>query len=225
LPWSELERLTAAHRADSRVRQLTTKSQLVALLYGQLAGAASLRDIVTGLHSHAARLYHLGARVPRRSTSADANARRPSAVFSGLLALMMARAHRGLRRSLAETIDSTGLGLDARSLDWARFCEGVCGAKPHVIYDPDADRPIYADHRGARQRHHRRPGDADRTERHLAAPDPNLFNWRSSGTTAKPDSHGLSPATNGIGDYPSYVWSACLTSTKSGSAGPAGSPP
>jgi hypothetical protein len=63
LPWGEFDRLVAAHRAGSRVRQLTTKSQLVALLYGQLAGAASLRDIVTGLRSHAARLYHLGASV------------------------------------------------------------------------------------------------------------------------------------------------------------------
>ena len=103
LPWPEFERLTAAHRTDLRVRRLTTKSQLVALLYGQLAGAASLRDIVTGLQSHVARLYHLGASVPRRSTLADANALRPSAVFSDLLALMIARAHRGLRRALAET--------------------------------------------------------------------------------------------------------------------------
>ena len=38
----------------------------------------------------------------------------------------------------------TGLRLDARSLGWARFCAGVCGAKLHVVYDPDADRPIYA---------------------------------------------------------------------------------
>jgi len=119
----------------------------VALLYGQLAGAASLRDIVTGLQSHAVRLYHIGARLPRRATLADANALRPSAVFSELLALMTARAHRGLRRALAETtylIDATGLRLDARSLGWARFSEGVCGAKLHVIYDPDADRPIDA---------------------------------------------------------------------------------
>jgi IS4 transposase len=78
---------------------------------------------------------------------ADANTRRPSAVFSDLLALMIARAHRGLRRALAETtylIDATGLRLDGRSRGWARFCEGVCGAKLHVIYDADADRPIYA---------------------------------------------------------------------------------
>ena len=77
LPWDEFDRLVTAHRADSRVRRLTTKSQLVALLYGQLAGAASLREIVAGLQSHQARLYHLGARPPQRSTLADANARRP----------------------------------------------------------------------------------------------------------------------------------------------------
>jgi hypothetical protein len=60
---------------------------------------------------------------------------------------MMARAHRGLRRSLAETtylIDASGLKLDSRSLDWARFSQRVCGAKMHVIYDADADQPIYA---------------------------------------------------------------------------------
>ena len=77
LPWGEFDRLVAVHGADSRVRRLTTKDQFVALLYGQLSGASSLREIVTGLESHAARLYHLGAHSARRSTLADANARRP----------------------------------------------------------------------------------------------------------------------------------------------------
>src|SRR5438445_845726 len=147
VPWDVFDKLVGAHAADHRVRRLTSKSQFIALLYGQLEGASSLREIEAGLQSHQSRLYHLGATPPRRSTLADANAARPSAVFSELLALMIARAHRGLRRSLAETtylIDATGLRLDARSLDWARFSEGVCGAKLHVIYVADADRPIYA---------------------------------------------------------------------------------
>ncbi|TMJ44453.1 MAG: IS4 family transposase [Alphaproteobacteria bacterium] len=147
LPWDDFDRLARAHRADARARRLTSKSQFLAMLYGQLAGAASLREIVSGIESHAARLYHLGAQLPRRSTLADANHDRPSALFTELLALLMARAHRGLRRRLAETtylIDATGLRLDARSLHWARFSEGVCGAKLHVVYDPAADRPIYA---------------------------------------------------------------------------------
>jgi len=147
LPWGEFDRLVAAHGADSRVRRLTTKDQLVALLYGQLSGASSLREIVTGLESHAARLYHLDAHSVRRATLSDANARRPVAVFAELLAVLMRQAHRGLRRKLAETtylIDATGVRLNEHSAGWTRFATGVCGAKVHVIYDADADRPIYA---------------------------------------------------------------------------------
>ena len=147
VPWAAFDRLVQRHRADARVRRLPTKSQLIAMLYGQLAGAASLRDIVDGMASQSARLYHLGAKLPKRSTLSDANALRPSAPFAELLALMIAGAHRGLRRKLAETtylIDASGLKLDSRSLDWARFSAGVCGAKMHVVYDADADQPIYA---------------------------------------------------------------------------------
>jgi IS4 transposase len=147
VPWPAFDQLVAAHGADTGVRRLTTKSQFVALLYGQLSGAASLREIVTGLESHAARLYHLGADRVRRSTLSDANALRPVAVFAELLAIMMKQAHRGLRRKLAETtylIDATAVRLNGHSAGWARFSAGVCGAKAHVIYDADADRPIYA---------------------------------------------------------------------------------
>jgi hypothetical protein len=147
VPWDVFERLVAAHGSDQRVCALTTKSQFVALLYGQLEGLASLRGIVTGLASQASRLYHLGAAAPKRSTLADANARRPCAVFAALFAEMAARAHRPLRKSLVGLtylIDSSGLRLDARSQDWARFSAKACGVKLHVVYDGDADRPIYA---------------------------------------------------------------------------------
>jgi hypothetical protein len=147
VPWDVFDRLVEAHGSDRGVRSLTTKSQFAALLYGQLAGASSLREIAAGLESHRCRLYHLGVRAARRSTLADANALRPAAVFGELFAVMAARAHRGLRKSLAGTaylIDATGLRLDARSLDWARFSATVCGAKLHVVYDGDADRPIWA---------------------------------------------------------------------------------
>lgn len=145
--WDEFDRLVAEHGADRGVRRLTTKSQFVALLYGQLCGASSLREMVSGLESHAARLYHVGARPPQRSTLSDANAGRPSAVFTAMFALLVRQANRGLRRKIAEAtylIDSTSLRLNELSADWARYSAGVCGAKAHVIYDPDADRPIYA---------------------------------------------------------------------------------
>lgn len=146
VPWAEFDRLVGEHGADGLVRRLTTKSQFVALLYGQLAGASSLRQLESELASHEVRLYHLGASPVRRSTLADANAQRPSKVFSELFARMVKQAQRGLRRKVADTtylIDSTHLRL-TRFSKWARYSAGVCGAKVHVVYDPDADRPIYA---------------------------------------------------------------------------------
>ncbi|WP_315713627.1 MULTISPECIES: IS4 family transposase [unclassified Bradyrhizobium] len=147
VPWPRFEALVDEHGTDARIRRLSTKEQFVALLYGQLSGASSLREIVTGLSSHTARLYHLGAGPVRRSTFADANMKRPAEVFTALLAIMMKQAHRRLRRKLAEAtylIDSTSIRLTEASAGWARFSAGTCGAKVHVIYDADADRPIYA---------------------------------------------------------------------------------
>ena len=147
IPWVAFDALVDEHKADKHIRRLSTKSQLVALIYGQLSGAVSLREIVGGLDSHAARLYHIGARPVSRSTLSDANTRRPSAVFGELFATMVGRAQRGLRRALGEAvylIDSTGVRLSGSGSDWARFSATACGAKVHVIYDCSAEMPIYA---------------------------------------------------------------------------------
>ena len=133
-------------RGDKGVRRLTSRDHFGSVLYGQLSGASSLREIESALQSHRARLYHVNVKPVKRSTLADANASRPAAIFTELFLRLMMQAHRGLRRSLEETvylIDLTSLRLSELSKDWARFSSGVCGAKAHVIYDADAACPIY----------------------------------------------------------------------------------
>lgn len=146
VPWHQLERIVDKHGADDLSRKLTAKRQLVALLYGQFNGATGLREIVTGLESHGARLYHLGAAPVKRSTFSDANRDRPWQVFGDLFTGMLKQAHRGLRRTAGDAvrlIDSTSVRLSSLSADWATFSTGVCGVKAHIIYDPHADRPVY----------------------------------------------------------------------------------
>jgi IS4 transposase len=147
LPWDAFDAAVERHATRVVARSFSDKSHLVAMLYAQFAGASSLREIEAGLHSHATRLYHVGACPPRRSSLADANRDRPAAVFAELLAATIQRAHRGLRRAMdgaVYLIDSTSLTLTARSADWARFSDQVCAVKTHVIYDDAADCPIYA---------------------------------------------------------------------------------
>jgi hypothetical protein len=146
VPWHKLGQIVEKHGADDSARKLNGKRHLIALLYGQLSGAMSLREIVTGMESHEVRLYHLGATAVKRSTMSDANNNRPWQVFAELAMEMLKQAHRGLRRTIRDAvrlIDSTSVRLSSLSQDWATFSADVFGAKAHIVYDPNADRPVY----------------------------------------------------------------------------------
>jgi hypothetical protein len=146
VPWSIVDRLVEQYDVDRDPRALEAKPHLIAMLYAQLCGLRSLRDIETGLRSHAGKLYHIGGDTVSKSALSTANALRPVEVFGGLLSALMVQLQRGYRRKIGDCvrlIDSTGVRLSSLSGHWATFSAGVCGAKAHIIYDPDADQPLY----------------------------------------------------------------------------------
>ena len=72
VPWAAFDRLVEAHGADEGTRRFPSRQHLNALLFAQLSGAGSLREIEATMASHQGRLYHSGAVAPKRSTFADA---------------------------------------------------------------------------------------------------------------------------------------------------------
>ena len=147
IPWSVFDAAVSAHGADHRVRRLRTLDQFLALLYGQLAGAASLREIEDGLGSHATRLYHAGLRPVSRSTLADANRLRSFEVYAAVFAAMARMATPGLRRKMRDGVrllDATKVRLSALSAAWSRVSDDFCAAKIHVVYEPHAQVPLRA---------------------------------------------------------------------------------
>ena len=146
--WTEFDRLVEQHGSNHRVRRLDSKSQFLALLFGQISGADSLRTIEAGMTSQSARLYHLGARVPARSTLADANARRPAALYQDLFAHMAHAADRRTRRHMAEVVrivDATRISLPGPMASWKGGTCKVPAIKLHTVYDPDAEAPLKVD--------------------------------------------------------------------------------
>lgn len=146
IPWHRFDGLVEKYEADRRVRTLTTKSQLIALLQAQLSGLSSLRDVVTTMASHEARLYHLGATAPKRSTLADANAQRPAALFGDLFGVLLRQAHPGLRKHAKDAIrlvDSSRVTLNSLSRGWAHYDATCDGMKLHIVYDPGAAIPVH----------------------------------------------------------------------------------
>ena len=146
IPWAVVAQLVQQHEPERDPRALAAQPHLIAMLFAQLFGARSLRDIETNLLSHASKLYHLGGETVSKSALATANASRPVEVFGGVLSALMAQLQRGYRRKIGDCvrlIDSTSVRLSRLSGHWATFSAGVCGAKAHIIYDPDADQPLY----------------------------------------------------------------------------------
>lgn len=144
IPWGEFDRLVDEHKADHRSRTLSTKTQFLALLFAQLAGASSLREIEASLCSQQARLYHVGGRPVARSTLADANARRPAALYGKLFAHLVARASGRTRRHVRDAVrllDATRVRVSSLYGGWADMVGGHKGIKLHIAYDPKADIP------------------------------------------------------------------------------------
>ena len=105
VPWTAFDGLVAEHGSDEGTRRFTSRQHLSALLFAQLSGAASLREIEAAMASHQGRLYHAGAVAPKRSTFADANRARDFRVFTGLFEAMLAGARRGSRRKMTPVAD------------------------------------------------------------------------------------------------------------------------
>lgn len=145
IPWDHFDALVDKHDANRSVRTLTTKTQFVALVHAQLSGASSLREIEATMASHEPRLYHLGVKAPKRSTLADANAKRPAALFAEMFESVLSLAHRGLRKASKDAIrliDATRIPLNALSTHWARYDARSNGVKVSIIYDPVAAVPV-----------------------------------------------------------------------------------
>ena len=144
VPWAAFDRLVAEHGSDEAARRFPSRQHLNALLFAQLSGASSLREIEATMASHQGRLYHSGAVAPKRSTFADANRNRDFRVFSGLFEAMLAEAERDFRRKEgrrgAADRFRPGSRLAGVGAEWARFSTDVFGAKAHVVYDPDLGR-------------------------------------------------------------------------------------
>ena len=137
-----VERHDGDHGVGRGANAWTCIRHLKALLFAQLAGLNSLREIEQGLSAHPGGLYHLDLRVPPRSTLSDAQANRPAAVFRDVAQWLMAQASRAIRHeagALIQLIDATPIPLRDPRFGWAEADARVRGLKLHLSYDPRAE--------------------------------------------------------------------------------------
>ena len=141
------------HNAERDAKGFACWDQLVAMLFVQLGGAHSLREVCGGLACAMGKVRHLGlTSAPARSTLSYANAHRPwqlyEAMFYHVLASAQALAGRTKRRFRFKnplvSLDATVIDLCAEVFDWARFRRTKGAVKLHLQLDHHGCLPSWA---------------------------------------------------------------------------------
>jgi len=144
------------HKAERHARGFTSWGQFVAMLFCQLGGAKSLREICGGLAASEGKLRHLGLpQAPPRSTLAYANEHRPWQLYEDVfqqvlsqcqgLAATRSGGQRKFRfKNKLISMDATVIDLCATVFDWALYRRTKGAVKLHLMLDHDGFLPCYA---------------------------------------------------------------------------------
>ena len=149
IPRSQIEALDKVHGTGRPSRVLSRWSRFGALVFAQLAGRHSLRDVVCSLAAQANALAPLGLRPPQRSPLAEANARRPAALYQELFTTLYTRCrtvapkHRFRFKSPLFALDSTTISLCLSLFPWARFRTTKGAIKVHTLLDHAGHIPAF----------------------------------------------------------------------------------
>lgn len=151
LPRGRFEKIVQHFQADKYSKGFRCWDQLVAMVYGQLSGARSLRELEAGFNTQDSHHYHLGTRKIKRSTLSDANSKRDVRVFEATCSQLLKQAHRKVRNELNEMLyllDSTPISLQGHAYDtWCKEnrTRRTQGLKVHIMTAPEAELPVYLD--------------------------------------------------------------------------------
>jgi hypothetical protein len=153
-PSLEFAALVKKHSAERGAKGFSCRTQLVAMLFCQLAHADSLREICNGLACCVGKLVHLGIGVaPNKSSLSYANRQRPAKLYEELFYTVLGRfrEEQGLGprkrkfrfKNKLLSLDSTTISLCLEMFPWAKFRRAKGGVKAHVLLDHDDYLPRY----------------------------------------------------------------------------------
>jgi len=151
---STFQKIVNKHDSDKFSKGFNTWTHFVSMLFMQVSGVNSVRDIANGLRSATGNLNHFGvSRAPSKSTLSYQNKHRTYEVFMNLYFKLLDRYEPSLsrRRKYARRLqrkifimDSSIIPLSLSLFDWAKFRTKKGGLKLHAVLDYDTGLPSYA---------------------------------------------------------------------------------
>ena len=148
-PRYEFEKLEEQYNGNYYTKYFTGWQQLIVLLFAQIGGKDSLREIETSLNMHQSKWYHLGLKGIKRSTLSDAMGNRSYKIFEGVFYRLLEKCqsvtpkHRFRFKNPLLTLDSTVIDLCLSIFPWAVFRKRKGAIKLHYLYDHSGSLPSF----------------------------------------------------------------------------------
>lgn len=145
IPRYQFDKLVKQYKGDWHTKNLSSYNHLLHLLFGQLTGCDSLRDICLCLEAHNKTLYHLGFRKAVSHTSLSrANESRDYRIFEGLGLYLIATVRPMYSNiqlpqitidNVIYALDSTTISTSIKLATWAlgKYSKGA--VKMHTLLD------------------------------------------------------------------------------------------
>jgi hypothetical protein len=151
LPQKTFQRIVMKYQGDKYIKSFSCWNQLLIMMYGQLSGCESLRELVCITTAHSPKSYHLGfgKSLITRSNLAKANANRDCKIFEEFAYKMISIAQ-GKRITREFEISGRFYAFDSTTIDlclnlfwWASFRKAKGGIKVHTLYDVVTQIPTF----------------------------------------------------------------------------------
>jgi len=153
LPQRIFDRLVNKYGGNKHVRHFSCWNQLLSMVFGQLTGRDSLRDLMVSIEPHKPKYYHLGfGKGTSRSNFANANEKRDCRIYEEYAFHMIDLARKA---SIVDpdfmlniegniyAFDSTTIDLCLNVFWWATFRRAKGGIKLHTLYDVKTSIPCF----------------------------------------------------------------------------------
>lgn len=148
------KKIVTKYNTDKHHKGINSWTHLVTMLFMQLAGATSVRDISNGLRSATGNLSHLGVAVaPSKSSISYINQHRTFEIFRDMYFSLLDQLEPSLRRKRQYArqlkrkifiMDASIIPLSLSLFDWAKFRKKKGAIKLHAVLDYDTGLPCYA---------------------------------------------------------------------------------
>lgn len=154
LPQRTFRHYVEKYDGDKHVKHFSCWHQMLCMIFGQLSGRESLRDLTTCLSAHNFKFYQLGlGKNVSRSNLAYTNENRDYRMFEDFAYALVEYARRmhvpdpevclGLPKTRLYSLDSTVVDLCLEVFCWATFRQTKAAIKVHTLFDVRATIPAF----------------------------------------------------------------------------------